>query len=131
LEEKLSVDIFYSNARETGKILGLECESGHLTVPPRHSCRICGSKNLSVKEVKAEGILISFTKVFSKSGEFPIPSPYILGLVRLNEGGNLIGVISGDEKLTPHNGAKVRVRFDSVPDGTEWPRIFFEISQSR
>ena len=76
--------------------MGLVCPSGHATVPPRRTCLVCSSANLEVKQLSGKGKILSHTEVFVKSKEFPIATPYLLAIVKLNEGGKLLGIV--DEK---------------------------------
>ena len=130
-DEALSVERFYSEGGK-GKLLGLRCKSGHVNVPPRHSCRICGSSDLEVSELSGLGKIVSYTEVHSKSAGFPVDVPYNLVLVSLNEGGNLLGIIQSKDAISIE--ARVRVKFSQV-NGREpklssekgRPRIFFEL----
>jgi len=131
LGELLSTAAFYEEGKR-GKLKGLKCEACHITVPPRHSCRICQSTNLNVVELSGSGMVIACTQVFSKSVEFPLETPYVLALVALEEGGNLLGILRAPFEKGFH-GAKVRVKFEIVPKAEhlsperERPRIFFEL----
>lgn len=128
----LSVDQFYSEAKGSGILLGLRCDRNHVTVPPRHTCRVCGSRELTVVELSKLGTVISFTVVYTKSGSFPLDVPYILALVNLDEGGNLLGVVergavSGNPIIPSH--LRVKVCFKTLSqDPRERPRIFFQFS---
>ena len=123
--EQLTVDRFYEQAR-AGRLLGLKCESGHVTVPPRRSCRVCQSLNMEVIELSKTGRIVSFTDVHVKSKDFPLDPPYTLAFVKLDEGGNLIGVVSGlTSEVT--SGSKVSVKFRDVRENERWPRVFFEL----
>jgi uncharacterized OB-fold protein len=122
----LTVDVFYDEARK-GRLLGLECELGHVTVPPRRSCRLCNSQNLHILGLSGRGEVISFTGVHVKSEEFPVGTPYVLVLVRLREGGNLLGIFRGSREALRH-GAPVAVKFEDPPEGVgKWPRTFFDL----
>ena len=83
--------------RDNGKLIGLVCSSGHVTVPPRSTCQSCSSEVLEEIQLSGKGKVVSFTEVFVKSKEFPIETPYVLALVRLLEGGKLLGVL--DEEI--------------------------------
>ncbi len=122
MTEVLSVDSFYKEARENNRLLGLVCEKEHVTVPPRHSCRICGSTLLRVKVLSGTGILIASTKVYAKSKAFPLEAPYTLALAQLDEGGHLLGIVEVDDVSA---GSTVKVVFKAPGDTSEWPRIFF------
>jgi uncharacterized OB-fold protein len=123
LTESLTVERFYDQAKKSGKVLGLICDKGHVTVPPRHSCRVCGSTELTVKELAGIGKIVSFTEVYVKSKEFPLDTPYTLTLVRLEEGGNLLGIL--DSKAS-NFGKEVKVSFRTIRSDSSQPRIFFE-----
>jgi uncharacterized OB-fold protein len=125
LTQELTVDQFYSEGNKSGKLLGLMCENGHVTVPPRHSCRVCNSAKLKVKELKGVGTVVSYTEVYAKSKEFPLATPYTLVLVQLEEGGNLLGVL--DCKTAVQTGSKARVKFKSIRNESLNPTIFFEL----
>jgi len=123
--QPMTVDSFFEEARK-GRILGLKCEFGHVTVPPRHSCRVCGSQKLEIITLSGRGEVISFTDVYVKAIEFPVEAPYTLALVRLEEGGNLLGVVRG--KTKPTHGSKVTIRFEGLPNSVvKWPRTFFDL----
>ncbi len=128
MPEKLSIEDFYSEGKKTGKLQGLLCDAGHITVPPRHSCRTCGSSNLEVVKLSGKGKISSFTEVYSKSKEFPLETPYTLVLTNLNEGPNLLGIIDQTESRKIEIGMRVKVRFGNLTENpNEWPRIFFDI----
>ena len=122
MTETLTVARFYSEGKNSGKVLGLICDRGHTTAPPRHSCRVCNSTQLKVKELTGYGKVVSFTEVYAKSKDFPLATPYTLAFVELAEGGNLLGIL--DEKVT-HLGAKVKVSFRIIRNDSNQPTIFF------
>ncbi|MDH2900421.1 MAG: Zn-ribbon domain-containing OB-fold protein [archaeon] len=123
MTETLTIAQFYLEGKNSGKVLGLICDKGHTTVPPRHSCRVCNSTQLTVKELTGRGKIVSFTEVYAKSKDFPLATPYTLALVELEEGGNLLGVL--DEKGTSL-GAKVKVNFRIIRSDSAQPTIFFQ-----
>jgi uncharacterized protein len=124
MSERLTINEFYAAASE-GKLLGLKCDSGHVTVPPSRSCKICGSTSLKIFELSGKGTVISWTEVFVKSREFPISVPYLLALVELEEGGNLMGIFEdGTSKIRYQTAVKVTFR---KLNEKELPRIFFSL----
>ncbi|MDA4131454.1 MAG: Zn-ribbon domain-containing OB-fold protein [Thaumarchaeota archaeon] len=122
----ITVDSFYQFGRK-GRLMGLECDSGHVIVPPRRSCPTCSSTTLEVRELSKKGAIISFTEVFVKSKEFPIDTPYVLALVQLVEGGRILGVVENplDRKLALD--LMVRIEFRKPNGNDAWPRIFFVV----
>jgi uncharacterized OB-fold protein len=124
MSEILTADSFYDHGRK-GKLMGLKCRSGHVTVPPRMSCQVCRSSDLEVTQLSGKGKVISFTEVFVKSKEFPIDTPYTLALVQLVEGGKLLGVVDSLSSRSVTQEAPVKIEFRQLGDKPEWPRIFF------
>ncbi len=120
--ETLSAEAFYSQGKQ-GKLMGLRCEKGHVTAPPRHSCTTCQSLRLSPKELSGYGRVVEYTEVHSKAKDFPLETPYKLALVKLDEGPSLLGILEVKPQV---EGARVRVRFRTLKEA-ERPRIFFEI----
>jgi uncharacterized OB-fold protein len=124
-EQRVTIDFFFDQARKA-RLIGLKCDLGHITVPPRPACRICQSEKLQPIELSGRGEIVSFTEVHVKSKEFPLDVPYTLALVALVEGGNLIGVLRGFQSL-PKHGSKVLVIFEDPQGSTgKWPRTFFD-----
>jgi uncharacterized OB-fold protein len=122
LVETLTTEEFYSKGM-SGKLLGLRCENGHITAPPRHSCSTCRSQKLSIIELSGFGNIVEYTEVNSKSNDFPLETPYNLGIVKLDEGPNLLGIV---EAKPEKDGVRVKVSFRALTQ-SERPRIFFEI----
>jgi uncharacterized protein len=124
-EQMVTIDFFFDQAQKA-RLIGLRCDLGHITVPPRPSCRVCQSKELQPIELSGRGEVFSFTEVHVKSKEFPLDAPYTLALVALVEGGNLIGVLRGFQS-PPKHGSKVLVKFEDLPNSPgKWPRTFFD-----
>jgi uncharacterized protein len=125
MSDNTLVDSFYEQALQ-GNLVGLECESKHVIVPPTHSCSICGSQSLRKIQLSGRGEIVSFTEVFVKSREFPVDVPYVLALVQLEEGGKLIGVAETGSGFNLTHGSKIKVEFRKMKDDA-WPRIFFRL----
>ena len=77
-------------------------------------------------EIAKTGMVVSFTVVYVKSRDFPLDTPYTLAIVKLDAGGNLLGVIDGSATEVA-SGSKVSVKFRDVGENGKWPRIFFEL----
>lgn len=136
--QELTVNDFYREAKE-GKILGLKCDLGHITIPPRYSCRVCQSPKLEIVRLSGKGKIINYTEVYAKSRDFPLDAPYTLALVRLAEGGNLFGTVLDEDSAKISFGTNVDVTFKEVESVASnsirqissekgRPRIFFKIS---
>ncbi len=80
------------------------------------------------------GAVVTFTEVAVGSSGYPLKPPYTLALIKLDEGGHLIGVLKGKgEKDADWVGRRVKVLFEVIageekvtkPDS--WPRVFAQL----
>ncbi len=99
-----------------GKLMGTRCKNcEELLIPPRQICSRCGSQQLEWHEFKGEGILDAFTINRTPSSGFKGRCPYAVGIVKLNEGPSISGLLTFDEPEKIKVG--IRVSFTVVKDG--------------
>ena len=99
-----------------GKLMGNKCKScGEYHIPPRQICSKCGSQQLEWHEFKGEGVLEAVTLNRTPSTPFKGRGPYAVGIVRLDEGPSISGLLAMDnpEKIV----VGTRVKFTVVKDG--------------
>jgi uncharacterized OB-fold protein len=99
-----------------GKLMGNRCKScGELHIPPRQICSRCGSQQLEWHEFKGEGTLEAVTLNRTPSTAFKERCPYAVGIVRLDEGPSISGLMADEypEKLAVGS----RAAFTVVRDG--------------
>lgn len=87
----------YSEALKKNKLLGLKCKKCNaVTVPPKMVCQKCASPDLDVVELSGKGEVKTFTTVYVAAEGRQGEAPYIIVLVKLDEGpwimGNLIDI---------------------------------------
>jgi uncharacterized OB-fold protein len=87
----------YTNALTKGKLLGLKCNScGNITTPPKMTCQECGGTDLNIVELGKRGRIVTFTVVNVAPEGRENEAPYIIALVKLDEGpwimGNLVDI---------------------------------------
>jgi hypothetical protein len=92
---------------------------------PRGACPHCLSADLEWRRVSGRGTLHTFTVVHRGARGFPLPAPYILAVVELEEGPrlmtNLVGVEPDPERLDL--GMPVEVVFEDVTPEVTLPRF--------
>jgi uncharacterized protein len=97
-----------------GRLPMMECPScGMVFLYPRHRCPSCHDAGPGWRDAEGGGLLHSFTVVRAvPPAGFEAQVPYALGVVKLDEGAQLLG------RLVPHEGewtayrCDARVRFD-------------------
>lgn len=110
MSEFTTVDSFVKGLAE-GKLKGIRCKAcGRLMVPPRPICRICGSTDLEPHVFKDTGKLTASTVIYVPLTRFQTMCPYSMGVVQLDEGESISGLILSEGKhLAP--GTKVKAKY--------------------
>ena len=102
----------YIDSLKDGKILGSKCRKcGAVSIPLKPVCPYCGSTDLDIIESKGEGILRSFTVIYVAPPKLVSIAPYVVGIIKLNEGPSLMGRIVGIDPNKPEDikvGTKVK-----------------------
>ncbi|MFX1598091.1 MAG: Zn-ribbon domain-containing OB-fold protein [Promethearchaeota archaeon] len=128
-EQPFTIDQFYSFC-EKGKLMASKCrDCGKTILPPRPLCPHCYSDNLEWTELKGEGTIVTYTAIHVAPPEFEDLVPYIIGVVKLDEGLPFIGMIKTDNFDEVKVGTRVSIAC-KVGMKETWPsrpRIVFNI----
>lgn len=65
--------------------------------PPRELCTSCGSKELEKKKLPTKGKLVTYTVIHTPPRGFEFYAPYIVGLVKLEDGTHITAQITDAE----------------------------------
>jgi len=94
----------YNEALKQDKLLGLKCQGcGAIVVPPKMVCGVCSRLDMDIIELSGRGEIVTFTvaNVASEGREDEVP--YIIVMVKLDEGpwimGNLTGIASEEANV--------------------------------
>lgn len=126
---KPSIEEFYQ--RCLSKTLYLTKCNGCQSIygSPRTLCPKCGSGDLTWTPSKGIGKLVTWTVIHVAPPEFQEMTPYIIGIVELEEGGRLLSLIKRIEPEKLREGLKLKVNYELEETGREWPqwpRYYFE-----
>ena len=96
----MSVYNFKTGLKES-KLMGCVCEDCEtMILPPRMICNKCGSTNLTEHCFEGKGVIKTITIVRVPLTRFQELSPYGVGIVKLDEGPMITGMILGEvEKI--------------------------------
>ncbi|MCW4018184.1 MAG: Zn-ribbon domain-containing OB-fold protein [Candidatus Bathyarchaeota archaeon] len=117
-----TIEQFYKFLSE-GKLMAAKCQKcGKIHLPPRPICDNCYSQDFVWKEVSGKSKLLTYTVIYVAPAQFQALAPYAVGIVQLENGLKLPGVISG----VPHDKLKVgmdlAVDFEACAAGQAWPQ---------
>ena len=116
-----TIEGFYKLLSE-GKLMGARCRScGRLLVPPRPVCPSCYGTEMEWVELKGEGTVESFTVIHVAPPQFQAEVPYVVAIVKLDEGVKLPGRLVGVEPSDVEVGMRVRVELVPEAGGEGWP----------
>jgi hypothetical protein len=117
-----TIESFYGFVKE-GKLMGARCgKCGQILVPPKPMCTNCFSKELSWKEFPKQGKLLTYTVIHVSPKQFQSMVPYVVGIVKFEEGAQLPGVIRNVALDAVKVGMTVTVDFEKGAVSDEWPQ---------
>ncbi len=123
VQPHFGIESFYRFVGE-GKLMAAKCKRcGELMLPPRTICPNCIGKDLSWIELKANGKLLAYTLIHVAPKQFETLAPYAVGIVKLDDGPQLLGMIRGVEveKLKVDMSLTVEFEKTSNTGGAQWP----------
>jgi uncharacterized OB-fold protein len=125
-----TIEQFYKFASER-KLMAAKCKKcGTMLLPPRPMCTKCFSSDLKWIELRSKGKLVTYTVIHVSPKQFESLIPYAVGIVELEDGLKLPGMIRGVEPRKISVGMDLEVDFDTaIPsEWPTWPRYFFKPS---
>lgn len=132
-----TIESFYKFVGE-GKLMAAKCSHcGTVILPPRPACSKCLSSDLKWIPIGSGCTLLTYTMIHVAPKEFESKAPYALGIVKFDEGGQLLGMIRDVELNKIQVGQKLKVNFEkpstqsatpaqTPPQWPQWPRYFFK-----
>ena len=100
---------FFDGLKE-GKIYATRCPvKGIYYFPPQADCPACMDENVEWVEIKGEGEILTFTKIFVKPFSFMHYPDYIVAIARMDEGFNVLCWLSTDKPDDVKPGMRVRL----------------------
>lgn len=125
-----TIEQFYKFVSER-KLRAAKCKKcGTMLLPPRPMCTKCFSSDMEWVELKNKGRLLTYTVIHVSPKQFELLIPYVVGIVKLEDGLKLPGMIQGVEREKISVGMDLKVDFDTaIPsEWPTWPRYFFKPS---
>ncbi|QGA54700.1 DNA-binding protein [Sulfolobus sp. E5-1-F] len=112
---KISPPQVWRNKRFMYKLTASKCEScGHVNFPYSSYCAKCGSKNVKKIEISGKGILESYTVSYQSRDGHEKGLPSVIGLVRLDEGVEIVAPIVDADLDKLKEGVKVEATLRRV-----------------
>ena len=123
-----TISSFYKFAREK-RLMAAKCnECGIAVLPPKPICTNCLSTDLKWIELDGAGKLLSYTVIYVAPEQFQSMTPYAVGIVELQKGLRLPGIICHVKPEDLKIGMNLKIDYDASAT-SEWPawsRYFFK-----
>ncbi|UJA22045.1 DNA-binding protein [Thermoleophilia bacterium SCSIO 60948] len=100
-----------------GELVFQRCARGHAFLYARSLCPVCHSTDLTWESSAGRGEVVTFSVVHRPPwNDLPRPVPYVVALVRLDEGPQLLSTIEGTEPGEVRIGQAVQAGFERVDE---------------
>ena len=122
-----TVSSFYKFVSEK-RLMAAKCnECGTVLLPPKPMCTKCLSTNLQWIELEGAGKLLSYTVIYIAPEQFQSITPYTVGIVELQNGLRLPGMIRDVNAEEIRVGMDLKIDFEPSASSQwpAWPRYFF------
>ncbi len=105
------------------KLMASKCtKCGKVHLPPRPICDACYSQEFKWQEVAGKGKLLTYTIIHVAPPAFQSMAPYAVGIVELESGLKLPGMISGTSEGQLRVGLDLVIDFNACNTGQTWPQ---------
>lgn len=111
-----AVPRFWRKIPNRYNLLGTKCENcGKVFFPPRSICPDCRRVgNVEKHQLKGEGEIVSYTQVHTPQEDFEEEVPYIIAIIKLEEGPKIIGQITETDPEDIEIGDEVETTFRNI-----------------
>ncbi len=121
MDLRVSVPRYWREIPYRYRLVGKKCKKcGAIHYPPRPVCDRCKSTDLEDYKLSEEGVVESFTTLYITPMGFGYYKPYVIAIVRLNDGVRVLAQLTDVDPSEVKVGMKVRAVFRRVrEDGDE------------
>jgi uncharacterized protein len=117
-----TIDQFYKFLKEQ-KLMAARClKCGKIHLPPRPLCDNCFSQDFEWVNVSGKGKLLTYTVISVAPQQFQTLTPYAVGIVQLENGLKIPGMIQGLTQDHLKIGMKLTLDFGTCSTTQEWPQ---------
>ena len=121
-QENFTIDQFYKFLMQ-GKLMAGKClKCGKIHLPPRPLCDNCYGTQFEWVQVSGKGKLLTYTVIHVAPHQFQSLAPYAIGIVELEDGLKIPGMIQSIPEEQLKIGMKLQVDFSTCSSPQSWPQ---------
>ncbi len=107
----------------SGRLMAGKCKKcGKIHLPPRPLCDNCFSQEFGWVEVSGKGHLLTYTIIHVAPPQFQAMTPYAVGILQLENGLKIPGIISGITNDQLKIGMALTIDFERCNITQPWPQ---------
>lgn len=117
-----TIEQFYKFLSQ-GKLMAGKCMyCGKIHLPPRPLCDKCFHQTFTWTEVVPKGKLLTYTVIHIAPPQFQDMAPYAVGIIQLENGAKLPGMIADATQEQLHIGMNLTIDLAACTSTQIWPR---------
>jgi uncharacterized protein len=117
-----TIEQFYKFMQQ-GKLMAGKCQKcGKIHLPPRPLCDNCYSQQFEWVEAPKKGKLLTYTIIHNAPPQFQAMAPYAVGIVELENGLRIPGMIQGAPQDQLKVGMALTIDFGTCNTTQAWPQ---------
>ena len=122
MQEPFTIEQFYKFLLQHKLMAGKCLKCGKIHLPPRPLCDNCYSTEFQWVEVSGKGKLLTYTVIHVAPQQFQNLTPYAIGILELENGLKIPGMIQGLTQKQLKIGMELTVDFGSCSTPQQWPQ---------
>jgi uncharacterized OB-fold protein len=120
--EAFTIEQFYKFMAQ-GKLMAGKCSKcGKIHLPPRPLCDNCYSQAFTWMQISGKGKLLTYTVIHVAPVQFQALAPYNVGIVELEGGLKIPGMINGVSQDELRIGMELTLDFGTCSTTQTWPQ---------
>jgi uncharacterized OB-fold protein len=120
--EPFTIEQFYKFIAQQKLMAGKCTRCGKIHLPPRPLCDNCFSQEFTWTEVSGKGKLLTYSVIHIAPQQFQAMAPYAVGIVQLENGLKIPGMISGVAPEQLRIGMDLTIDFGACSTAQAWPQ---------
>jgi uncharacterized OB-fold protein len=117
-----TIEQFYKFLEHRKLMAGRCLKCGKIHMPPRPLCDNCFSQEFEWVSISGKGKLLTYTVISVAPQQFQALTPYAVGIVQLESGLKIPGMIQGLKQEQLKIGMALSLDFISCSNTQEWPQ---------
>ena len=121
-QEPFTIEQFYRFLGQQKLMAGKCLKCGKIHLPPRPLCDNCYSQDFKWVNISGKGELLTYTVIHVAPQQFQSIAPYTVGIVKLESGLKIPGMIQGTTQEQLKIGMELTLDFGTCSTTQQWPQ---------